>query len=249
MSKIIAIGGGENGRPGTKYETKQIDYEIVKLSRRKNPKVLFIPPPSQFQENYFQIMRKVFSRLKCVISPLYLSKQNPDKEHLEKSILNSDIIYVGGGNTLALLRYWRKHGIDMIMRKAFLKGIVLSGLSAGAICWFKYGQSDSWKITNPRKSYICVRGLNFVNALCAPHFAREKDRQSNLENMMKKITEVGIALDDCCALEIIDQKYRLITSKSGAKAYKVLWKKGKYYKEKIKYKKTFSSLCELLKKS
>ena len=104
MVKLIAIGGGENGRPGTKYETRQIDEEIVRFSGKNHPKVLFIPPPSQFQEDYFKVMQKVFVRLGCDISPLYLSNPNPNKRELEETVLGADIIYVGGGNTLKMLK-------------------------------------------------------------------------------------------------------------------------------------------------
>ena len=248
MVKLIAIGGGENGRPGTKYETRQIDEEIVRFSGKNHPKVLFIPPPSQFQEDYFKVMQKVFVRLGCDISPLYLSNPNPNKRELEETVLGADIIYVGGGNTLKMLKYWRKHGIDKILQKAAKKDIVLSGLSAGAICWFKYAQSDSWKMTNPENPYIRVHGLDLIQALCAPHFTREKDRYSDLRDIMKRSTGVGIALEDCCAVEIINREYRLITSKPDAQAYKVYWKNNKYHQETIEKKKTFSPLDELLRK-
>lgn len=181
MVKIVAIGGGENGRPGTKYETEQIDKEIIRLSGKKHPKVLFIPPPTQFQEDYFKVMKKVFVRLGCEISPLYLSNPKPNKKELENNILGSDIIYVGGGNTLKMLKYWRKHGIDTILKKAAKQDIVLSGLSAGAICWFRTGCSDSRKFTNPEAGLIKIKALDYVPALYCPHYDVESDRKPDLK--------------------------------------------------------------------
>ncbi len=248
MVKIIAIGGGENGRPGTKYETRKIDKEIIQISGKKNPKVLFIPPPSQSQENYFKIMNKIFTNLGCEISPLYLTDPKPNKKQLEKKILSANIIYVGGGNTLKMLRYWRKYHIDKILQKAAKKNIVLSGISAGAICWFKFGCSDSRKFTNHKANLIKIKALDFIHALYCPHYDIESDRKPSLKKMMKRTTEVGLAFDNCSAIEIINNKYRIITSNNKANAYKVYWKKGKYYEEIIDKKKTFSLLSELLKK-
>lgn len=248
MVKIIAIGGGENGRPGTKYETKQIDEEIVKLSGKKHPKVLFIPPPSPFQESYFQVMEKVFVRLGCKVSPLYLSNHKPIKRDLENTILGSDIIYVGGGNTLKMLKYWRKHGIDKILQKAAKQDIVLSGLSAGAICWFRSGCSDSRKFTNPDAGLIKIKALDYVPTLYCPHYDAEADRKPDLEKVMKRTTEIGLAFDNCSAIEIVDDKYRIITSNRQANAYRTYWKNGQYHEEIIEKKRTFSPLDELLRK-
>ncbi len=248
MIKLIAIGGGENGRPGTKYETKEIDEEIVILSGKKHPEVLFIPPPSQYQEDYFQVMEKVFLKLGCKISPLYLNTSKPNKREFEEKILTSDIIYVGGGDTLRMLKYWRKHGIDKILQKAVRKDIVLSGLSAGAICWFKSGCSDSRKFTNPQAGLIKIKALDFIPALYCPHYDVEEDRKSELKRLMKRTSEIGLAFENCSAIEIVGDEYRIITSNKQANAYKVYWKKGKYYEETIEKKKNFSPLKKLLKK-
>ena len=107
MVKIVAIGRGETGRPGTNHKTKAIDEEIVRLSGKNNPNVLFIPPPSDplDQEEYFGVIKKVFKRFGCDVSPLYLNNSEPKFEELEEVILGSDIIYVGGGNTFEMLTY------------------------------------------------------------------------------------------------------------------------------------------------
>ncbi len=246
MVKIIAIGGGENGRSGTKYETKQIDEEIVKLSGKKHPKVLFVPPKSQFQENYFQQMQKVFRRLGCKISPLYLTDTQLNIKQLENTILGSDIIYVGGGNTLKMLKDWRKCKLDRVLLKVTKKDIVLSGLSAGAICWFRYGYSDSRKNTGPKKGVIRVKGLDLIHALYCPHYQGKENVKSNLKEMMKRTTIIGLAFDDCSAIEIIDNKYRVITSNKKANAYRVYWKNKEYHEEIIEKKNTFSPIKNLL---
>jgi dipeptidase E len=144
---------------------------------------------------------------------------------------------------------WRKMGIDIILKKAHKKGVVLSGISAGSICWFKYGNSDSRKFTNGSNKLIKVTGLGLIDALHCPHYDAEKHRQNDLKRMMKTTSKtIAIALENCCAIEVIDNKFRIIKSKPNTKAYKIYWKGGKYFKEDIISKKEFESLDALLNK-
>jgi dipeptidase E len=140
IQKIIAVGGGEIGRPkegGGFYpiETIFIDKEIIKLSEKQKPKLLFLPTASGDSSGYASVVEQYFGKkLGCEVSSLLLKKEKYSKQEIEQKILSSDIIYVGGGNTLKMMRIWRKLCIDEILQKAKDKGIVLSGLSAGAIC-------------------------------------------------------------------------------------------------------------------
>jgi len=249
IKKIIAIGGGEIGRPGYPVQTMKIDKEIITQTGKKNPKLLFIPTASNDSEGYTQVVKKHFGRrLGCKVEILNLIKEKPSKKEIEKKILSSDIIYVGGGNTLKMMTIWKRTGTDQILKKAHEKGIVMSGLSAGSICWFKYGNSDSRKFTSGSKELIKVRGLGLINALHCPHYDVEKYRQKDLKRMMKTTPGVAIALENCTALELIDDKYRILKSNKDAKAYKIYWKKNKYYKEEIKQEKEFKPIKFLLKK-
>jgi dipeptidase E len=147
-----------------------------------------------------------------------------------------------------MMKIWKKCEVDKILREAYQKGIVLSGVSAGSICWFRWGNSDSRRFANPNADLIKVSGLGLINALHCPHYDFEKDRKPDLKKMMKKTSGVAIAIDNCCAIEVIDDKYRIISSKVSANAYRVYWKANKYRQEKIKKEKEFRSLKELLKK-
>ena len=232
--RIIAIGGGEIGRPGYPVETLAIDRETIRLSGRKHPKVLFLPTASGDSTSYFEVVKKHFGkRLKCRVSALYLLKEKHSRGELEKKILGAHIIYVGGGNTYRMMRCWRKLGVHKILEQARKKGIVLSGVSAGAICWFASGHSDSRKMKSKKAPYIRVRGLGFISALHCPHYGKEKERVSDIKKMMKKTPGVAIALENCSALEVVGEKCRLITSKRSAKGYKVFWKKGKFFGQRI----------------
>ncbi|MHB8903974.1 MAG: Type 1 glutamine amidotransferase-like domain-containing protein [Patescibacteria group bacterium] len=246
MKKIIAIGGGEIGRPGYPIETTKIDKEIIKLSGKKNPKLLFIPTASSDSAGYYQTILKHFGKkLNCKTDVLYLINNKLTKKEIENKILKSDIIYVGGGDTLRMMTLWRKLNVDKILIKAYKKGIILSGLSAGSICWFKYGNSDSRRFKNSGANLIKVKGLGLIDALHCPHYDIEKDRKTDLKKMMKKTSGISVALDNCCAIEIVDDKYRIISSKKTANAYKTYWQSNKYYEIIIKQAKEFKPLKEL----
>ncbi len=249
MKKIVAISGGEIGRPGYPVQTTKIDKEIIRLTGKKHPKLLFVPTASADDASYYEIVKKHFGkRLGCETDVLYLIKGKLNRKEIEAKVLNSDIIYVGGGNTQKMMKFWRKIGFDKTLKKAYEKGIVLSGVSAGAVCWFKWVHSDSRKSVDPTADFIKVSGLGLVNALYCPHYDSEKDREPGLKKMMKRVPCIGIAVDNCCAIEIVDDRYRIIASKSMANAYKVYWKAGTYFKETIQKGSGFQSLANLLKK-
>jgi hypothetical protein len=102
-------------------------------------------------------------------------------------------------------------------------------------------------MVNPSADYIKISGLGLISALNCPHYNIETERRPSLKNMMKKIPVPAIAIDNCCALEIIDRRYRVISSKAKANAYKVFWKKGKFFENKIQKKKDFLLLSDILK--
>ena len=94
---------------------------------------------------------------------LFLIKEQPSREQIRTKISSADIIHVGGGNTLLMMRIWRRLGVDHLLEAAYQDGTVLAGISAGSICWFDSGHSDSMSFYNPRKwKYINVRGLGLL---------------------------------------------------------------------------------------
>ncbi len=249
MGKIVALGGGEMGRPGFPVETTAIDEEIVRLSGKNRPRLLFIPTATDDSETYIETVHKHFGeRLGCRIDALCLIREKPRYWEIQSKVSRADIIYVGGGNTLKMLKIWRKVGLDELLIEAYKKGTVLSGISAGAICWFRYGSSDSRKFANPDAGLIKIRGLNLVDGLFCPHYDVEADRRPHLKELMRKNPGVALAVDNCCAVEIIDDSYRIITSRDGANAYRVYWKRGVFYEESIERKEEFSPISSLLGK-
>lgn len=248
MKKIIAIGGGEIGRPGFSIETEEIDREIIELSEKKKPRLLFVPTASLDSILYIEVVKKYFGdKLGCEIDNLLLVKGGLTKKGIKGKIDRADIIYVGGGDTLSMMKIWRKNGVDEMLVGAVQKGKIMTGLSAGSICWFRNGLSDSLRFTSGKDKFIKVSGLGMIKALHCPHYDVEKNRKKALKEMMNGTSGVAIAIDNCAALEIVGDRYRVISSKSSAKAYKIFWSKGRFFEEEIE-KEDFKSLADLLRK-
>jgi dipeptidase E len=236
---IVAIGGGKIRTRGT----AAIDREIIRLSNKKNPKLLFIPTASSDSERYWKHVQEYFGKfLKCKTDVLFLINGKLSREQIRSKILSADIVYVGGGNTLQMMNVWRRFGVDKLLKAAYENGTVLSGISAGSICWFDSGHSDSMSFYNPRNwKYINVKGLGFIKGVHCPHYNSRTigvPRRKHFRDMIRKTGGIGIAIENNCAIEFIDGRfYRVITSKSYARAYKVYKSGSKVVAEQIRQEK------------
>jgi dipeptidase E len=244
--RIIAIGGGRvrTGPP----ETTVIDREIVALAGRRRPRLLFVPTASLDDADYCAAISRHFgSTLGCQVETLLLYRDRPPRREISRRIAEAEIIYVGGGNTLRMMRLWRRLGIDRELDAARRRGTVLSGLSAGAICWFRAGNSDSRKFSNPNdNSLIRVRALGFVDALLCPHYDSESHRQPALQQMMRTTPGVAIALEDNAAIQIVDNRYRILASRRGQCAYRVYWLDGEVRRDRLAAHADWRPLTSLL---
>ncbi len=243
---IVAIGGGDIKARGT----EGIDREIIRLSNKKNPKLLFIPTASSDSDIYWTKIQEYFGKyLKCRVDVLFLIKERPSHEQIRAKIRTADVIYVGGGNTLQMMRLWRRLGVDKLLRAAYEKGTVLAGVSAGAICWFESGHSDSMSFYDPGNwKYIRVKGLGLIDGIHCPHFngkTRGVARRTNFKNMICKTGGVGIALDNNCAIEFIDGEYKVIRSKDSARAFRVFKSEGDVVVEQIPQEKRLAPVESL----
>jgi dipeptidase E len=247
LRAIVAIGGGEIRTRGT----AAIDREIIRLSNRKNPKLLFIPTASSDSERYWRHVQEYFGKfLKCKTDVLFLIKEQPSKEQMRTKILSADIIYVGGGNTLLMMRVWRRLGVDKLLISAYENGTVLSGISAGSICWFDSGHSDSMSFYSPQKwKYINVKGLELIDGIHCPHYnsrTRGVPRRKHFRDMIRKTGGVGIAIENNCAIEFIDDRfYKVISSKSYSRAYRVYKSRGNVVAEQIPQRKQLAPVESL----
>ena len=136
---IIAIGGGGFGRNPNE---PIIENYILNLSNSQKPNITFFPTASAENSDYIVNFYSAFSSLNCNAKHISLFKNTPN---LESIIRDSDIIYIGGGNTKSMLAVFKEWGLDKLLLKAYKDGKILAGVSAGEICWFAQGITDSWE--------------------------------------------------------------------------------------------------------
>ena len=243
--KIVAIGGGEIAM----QETAEIDKRIIELTGKTQPKALFIPTASGDAAGYVDTFEAYYGgHYGCQTRTLTLTQNPPTFEDMSALVLDSDLIYVGGGNTYRMMKIWRRLRLDTVLAEAASRGIVLSGLSAGAICWFKYGHSDSRAFSgNSEWNYIRVTGLGFVNAVYCPHYHFEK-REAGFSEMIAKRGGIGIACDNNAAIEIVADHYRILTSAPNAKAYKLFKRDGHAVISELSQKEEYTPLASLLQR-
>ena len=175
--KIVAIGGGENGRylgngKYHEYETEPMDKEIIRLTGKENPNYLFMvhaqPFNNTIEEGYFETMKKIYGDMFGCNCMYLKSTQLDDMEVVKEKIAWADIIYEGGGDTLEMINLWKKTGFDKVLLDAYNDGKVLCGVSAGAVCWFNSCNSDSVTSDND-VTFSSVDCLNFIDAYITPH--------------------------------------------------------------------------------
>ena len=222
---IIAIGGGGFGaNPGQGI----IEAYILKQTKKKKPKICFIPTATGDNEAYKVNYYSTFTKLDCEPTHLDFFKRTPD---LKKLIFNQDAIFVGGGNTKSMLAVWKDWGLDKILRTAYLNGVVMSGVSAGAICWFQQGVTDSW--SSDLKIMSC---LNFVKGTCCPHYDEEPERKPAVKKflMSGKIKDV-YAVDGGVALHIKDEKeFKSVVFRKDKGSYRTFLEKKEIVEKKFR---------------
>jgi peptidase E len=195
--QIIAMGGA--ALPPELENLLLIDYFLRQTSRKK-PKVCFIGTAHGDAEAGRLRFYAGFSRFNCVPSHLSLFARTP--RDLESFVLEHDAIYVGGGNTKSMLAVWRDWGLDKHLRKAWDRGVVLGGASAGSICWFEQGVTDS--VAGALTVLDC---LGFLPGSNCPHYDSEPLRRPTYRKLVArgKIMN-GVAADDGAALHYVDGK-------------------------------------------
>ena len=244
--KIVAIGGGENGRyldngKYREYETEPMDKEIIRLTGKENPNYLFMvhaqPFNNTIEEGYFETMKKIYGDMFGCNCMYLKSTELDDMEVVKEKIAWADIIYEGGGDTLEMINLWKKTGFDKVLLDAYNDGKVLCGVSAGAVCWFNSCNSDSVTSDND-VTFSSVDCLNFIDAYITPH-TDENGRYESTKEELKNKDKVGIMLSNCSCIEIVDNEYRIITSEvkahniKEAYALRGFYQDDKYYEEKL----------------
>lgn len=204
-------GGGFTATP----DNPVLERYIVAQSGKKRPKVCFIGTATGDADVYVAKFYAAFAKIGCQPTHLSFFTRTPD---LKKLLLSQDVIYVGGGNTKSMLAVWDEWGIPTLLRQAWRKGIVLAGVSAGAICWFKMGVTDSWA-----GHLAALPCLGFLPGTCCPHFDSEAERRPTLHRLVaSRELPAAVALDDGAAAHYVDgHLFRVVSAKPKALGYNV----------------------------
>ena len=192
--KIIAIGGGGF----THQSDLSLDQFVIDKLKRTNNKIGFLATASKDDEKKISLFYKRFENTEFELSHFNLTS---NINGFSEWIMSKDLVYIGGGNTVFMLEIWRKNKLENIFKDAYEKGIILSGISAGAVCWFDWILSDS---VGP--GFNPLRGINLISGSCTPHSSNIK-RINQFESDIKnnKLPQ-GIAIDDGVAVVFVDGK-------------------------------------------
>jgi len=192
---IFAYGGQYN---------KQFMRYVIALTKKQNPKICFMPTATGDDAgtiaNWYSVCEDL--PMRPYVQKAFVASYTSSKTY-EENLLSMDAIVVGGGNTLDMMAIWKAQGIDTVLRKAYNKGIILSGGSAGSLCWFQGGTTDS----RPKDLSI-VQGLGLIQTSHCPHYHSEPLRKPlYFDNILKGKLSPGYAIDDKAGIVFENEKY------------------------------------------
>ncbi|MBC9795536.1 peptidase E [Sinomicrobium weinanense] len=220
--KIFAYGGQVN---------KEFIKYTAQLTGKKKPKICFLPTATGDNEWYINYWYELCHDLEVEphVLKVWISSYT-QKESFEEILTRMDAIIVGGGNTLNMLAIWKAQNIDRALEKAYEKGIILAGGSAGSLCWFNGGTTDS----RPGKLSI-VRGLGLLDYSHCPHYSAEKSRRPLYhDNISSDELADGYACDDKSGILFVNGKAeKAVSLDKDNHSYYVYKKDGKVVEEKM----------------
>ena len=221
MRRIVAIGGG-----GFMMESAPslLDEYVVALAKSPRPRVCFVATASGDAEQHLAKYYADFARFGGELSHLaFFRKALPGAiafDQIERRLSEQDVIYVGGGNTRSMLAVWREWGLPQALRNACARGAVLAGVSAGAICWFEWGASDS---AAPGTRSGPLRCLGFLKGSCSPHWGGELHRRREFHAMIRRgDMPAGYGICDGAALLFEESRLaEVVSTDASASAFHV----------------------------
>lgn len=217
---IVAMGGG-----GFSMEPDNplLDDFVLSLSRRQPARVCFLPTASADSVAYVAQFYRAFSGRAIATDltfadPSSFPRRPARTADLPAFVAEQDVLYVGGGNTANLLAIWRVHGLDVLLRDAWRRGAVLAGLSAGMLCWFRCGVTDSFG----DRLEALHDGLALIDGSACPHYDGEAQRRPTYHRLVAAGLPGGWAADDGAALHFRGTELvEAVSSRPAAGAYRV----------------------------
>lgn len=194
-----------------------LDDYVLSHARRSPARVCFVPTASGDSNDYLVRFYEAFPATRCIATHLALFRRK--HADLRDFVLAQDVLYVGGGNTANMLAVWRAHGLDRILREAWQQGIVLCGLSAGSLCWFEGGITDSF---GPGLQPL-PDGLGMLPGSHCPHYDGEQERRPTYHRAVASgALAPGIAADDGTALRYSGTELaEIVSSRPTARAWRI----------------------------
>jgi len=194
--RIIACGG--DGWP-TDPGHPAIEERMLELLGTDTPRVLFLPTASGDSGNLISRFYEFFAPRGCRCDHLAIFRPHP--RSVEQALADQDLVYVGGGSTANLLALWELHGVDRALRDAYARGVTMAGVSAGAICWFRHGLSNSLG-----HGFAPVEGLGLLPGAFCPHVNGDPHRVPALESAIAEgHFPEAFGVDDGAALVFTDE--------------------------------------------
>ncbi|MFC4276477.1 Type 1 glutamine amidotransferase-like domain-containing protein [Achromobacter aloeverae] len=222
MKRILAIGGGGFMMEDT---LSPIDEYIVSLTGKVRPRICYLATASGDLPAHLDKFHAAYGNMGCETSHLAFFRQ-PDSRSILVSefhtkLLEQDAIFVGGGNTKSALAVWREWGLDNVLKEAWEGGVLLAGMSAGAMCWFEAGVTDSLG----RAMLRPLDGLGFLRGGCAVHYSSDQERRRSLHAAHQAWTiPTSIAIDDFAAALYVDASLDGVVSwRAGSTAYQTYY--------------------------
>ncbi len=231
MRKIIAIGGGEL----RERTTLKIDEYIATLAKQRagenRPNALFIPTASHDYMPYYNTFHKVYTGVFNIKTDVALSVfKEVDMEKMKAKFDKADVIYVGGGDTVFMMESWKKTGLLDLIKDAYERGVIIAGLSAGAICWFSNIYTDSQMVNGDgEEKYAMFSGLNWIKGIISPHYGA---RMLDFDKIVCYNYDCAYGIEDDSALVIEDGEI-VGSLTSGGKAWRLERKDGQLLKKEI----------------
>jgi dipeptidase E len=212
-----------------------VDQYIVRLTAKVRPRVCFVATPSGDLPETIDRFYEAYGSLDCEPSHLaFFRKPMPGAVALsgiEDTLLGVDAIFVGGGNTKSALGVWQEWGLRSIFKRALAAGVLLSGVSAGAICWFEGGLTDSiWGA-----GLQPIRCLGFLPGACSVHYHSEDARKERLhEQVEARVFPEAVGIDDYAGVLYEDGRIaKVVNWRRGATAYRVEYRAGRVVEEAL----------------
>ena len=196
--RISAIGGGEIKNRCTLEIDRYIAEEAKRAADGRRATGLFIPTASHDCMPYYNTFHKVYTGIFDIKTDVALTVRGAfDAEKMRTKFHNADFIYVGGGNTVFMIEHWKQTGLLDYIREAYERGVLLAGLSAGAICWFEDMYSDSVV----EGEYSMYRGLGWIKGKISPHY---DERMLDFDEIVRYNKYRAWGVENNAALELVN---------------------------------------------